>query len=163
MLTLNQRQERATRRAARIAAKHEAIRAAACTTDERTSTMKKPKNQTKKGKPVAAKGAAPAAHVGTGAKRAAEVAKEAKPAKPAATGKKRGMGVLDAAVRVLQEAGKTMNCADIVKVALEKGYWKTSGKTPAATIYAAIIREIGKKGAASRFRKVERGQFALAK
>ena len=29
---------------------------------------------------------------------------------------------------------------------LEKGYWKTSGKTPWATLYSAITREIQKKG-----------------
>ena len=46
---------------------------------------------------------------------------------------------------------------------LAKGLWKTSGKTPAATIYAAIIREIAAKGSESRFRKVERGKFELAK
>jgi len=34
--------------------------------------------------------------------------------------------------------------------------WRTNGKTPAATIYAAIIREIATKGNASRFRNVAR-------
>ena len=43
----------------------------------------------------------------------------------------------------------------MVKVALEKGYWQTSGKTPAGTIYAAVIREIAAKGAESRFRRAE--------
>jgi hypothetical protein len=51
----------------------------------------------------------------------------------------------------------------MVKQMLEKGYWKTEGKTPAATIYSAIIREIKEKGADARFRKTERGKFALAK
>jgi len=45
---------------------------------------------------------------------------------------------------------------------LAKGLWHTNGKTPAATIYAAIIREIASKGNASRFRKVARGKFELA-
>jgi hypothetical protein len=36
-------------------------------------------------------------------------------------------------------------------------------KTPGATIYAAIIREIAVKGDKSRFRKTERGNFELAK
>jgi hypothetical protein len=44
-------------------------------------------------------------------------------------------GCLDAAVRVLQEAGKPLQCGEIVKVALEKGYWQTKGATPAATLY----------------------------
>jgi len=31
------------------------------------------------------------------------------------------------------------------------------------TVYAAVLREIRDKGEASRFRKVERGKFALSK
>lgn len=77
-----------------------------------------------------------------------------------ADGKKRPSG-LDAAVAVLAEAGKPLNTTDMVKRMLETGLWATGGKTPAATIYAAIIREIAVKGAASRFRKVERGLFEL--
>jgi hypothetical protein len=69
--------------------------------------------------------------------------------------KERKPSGLDAAIRVLREEGKPMNIADVVKVALEKGYWKTGGKTPAATVYAAIIREIAAKGADSRFRRAE--------
>ena len=37
--------------------------------------------------------------------------------------------------------------------------WKTSGKTPHATLYAAMLREIAKKGDAARFRKADRGLF----
>ena len=47
--------------------------------------------------------------------------------------------------------------------AFEKAYWTSDGKTPHATIYSAILREIQNKGERSRFRKVERGKFALAK
>ena len=36
-----------------------------------------------------------------------------------------------------------------------------TGKTPASTLYAAILREITAKGDASRFVKTERGKFAL--
>ena len=78
------------------------------------------------------------------------------------TEKKDGkMSGLDAAAKVLTDAGIAMNCADIVKTALDKGYWTTNGKTPAATIYAAIIREIAVKGTASRFAKAERGMFKI--
>ena len=70
---------------------------------------------------------------------------------------------LDAAAKVLAEAGEPLSCKAIVECAFEKGYWKTSGKTPAATIYAAIIREIQTKGEGGRFKKVARGRFALAK
>jgi len=77
------------------------------------------------------------------------------------TKKERKPSGLDAAVAVLAEAGKPMNTADMVKRMLETGLWKTNGKTPAATIYAAIIREIAVKGDASRFRKIDRGHFEL--
>jgi hypothetical protein len=60
-------------------------------------------------------------------------------------------------------AREPLNTAEMVKRMLAKGLWKTSGKTPAATIYAAIIREIAVKGGEARFRKTERGKFALAK
>lgn len=44
-----------------------------------------------------------------------------------------------------------------------KGYWSSpGGKTPSATLYSAILREITTKGASSRFVKAERGKFALA-
>ena len=61
------------------------------------------------------------------------------------------------------EVGKPLGCKEIVERMLAKGLWKTGGKTPAATIYAAIIREIATKGGEARFRKVERGTFTLAK
>ena len=44
-----------------------------------------------------------------------------------------------------------------------KGYWTSpGGQTPEATLYSALIREIAKKGAESRFKKTERGKFASA-
>jgi hypothetical protein len=73
------------------------------------------------------------------------------------------MSGLDAAAKVLAEAGEPLGCQVIVERAIEKGYWKSDGKTPAATVYAAIIREIAKKGDASRFAKTARGTFSLAK
>ena len=39
--------------------------------------------------------------------------------------------------------------------------WKTNGKTPEATLYAAMTREIAKKGDAARFRKADRGLFEI--
>ena len=71
------------------------------------------------------------------------------------------MSGLDAAAKVLADAGEPLNCKTIVERAIEKGYWKTGGKTPAATVYAAILREIQKKGDASRFAKADRGMFML--
>ncbi len=42
-----------------------------------------------------------------------------------------------------------------------KGYWTTKAPTPADTQYSALLREIQKKGAEARFKKVERGVFTL--
>jgi hypothetical protein len=81
---------------------------------------------------------------------------------PKADKNKRPSG-LDAAAKVLAEASGPLNAAEMVKRMLAKGLWKTSGKTPAATIYAAIIREIAIKGKDARFRKTARGMFDLAK
>ncbi|MCH7685114.1 MAG: winged helix-turn-helix domain-containing protein [Planctomycetes bacterium] len=68
---------------------------------------------------------------------------------------------LDAAVKVLAEAGEPLRCKQIVETMLAKGYWTTGGKTPAATIYAAILREIQTKGKEARFKKTDRGLFAF--
>ena len=73
------------------------------------------------------------------------------------------MSGLDAAAKVLEEAGTPMNAKAIVETALAKGYWTTGGATPWATIYAAVTREIAAKKDQSRFRKTSRGMFELAK
>jgi hypothetical protein len=68
---------------------------------------------------------------------------------------------LDAAAKVLEESGQPMTTKEMVEVAEAKGYWKSpGGKTPHATVYSAIIREIAKKGSESRFVKSDRGKFA---
>jgi hypothetical protein len=68
--------------------------------------------------------------------------------------------LLDLAAEVLAKAGKPMGCSEIVEAVLKGGQWTTKGKTPAATLYSAIIREIANPARGSRFKKVERGQFA---
>jgi hypothetical protein len=83
--------------------------------------------------------------------------------KPKATKSERKPSGLEAAAQVLTEAGEPLDTKTMVERMLAKGLWKTGGKTPAATIYAAIIREIATKGDKSRFRKTDRGKFTLAK
>ncbi len=85
---------------------------------------------------------------------------QAKAPRKRADGKMSG---LDAAAKVLAEVGKPMNCEDMVKLMLEDGLWATEGKTPASTVYSAILRDLQKKGDASRFRKTERGMFTVVK
>ncbi len=70
---------------------------------------------------------------------------------------------LDAAAQVLKEAKKPMSCKDLTETILKRGLWQTNGKTPAATLYAAIHREIDRKGKEARFEKVDRGMFAVRK
>jgi hypothetical protein len=77
-------------------------------------------------------------------------------------GKQKRLSALDAAAKVLAETGRPMACQDMIGAMGEKGYWKSpGGKTPAATLYSAMLREITTKGATSRFVKAERGKFAL--
>jgi hypothetical protein len=91
---------------------------------------------------------------------AATIVEGSLPAKPTSPGKLSG---LDAAARVLEEAGVPMTAGEMIEAMTAKKYWTSpGGKTPSATIYAAIIREIAKKGAQSRFRKSERGKFVAA-
>ncbi len=88
------------------------------------------------------------------------------PGEPEKRSRKRTDGKLsglDAAAQVLADAGEPLDAKTTVERMLAKGLWETAGKTPPATIYAAIIREIAKKGDASRFRKAERGKFTVAK
>ena len=66
---------------------------------------------------------------------------------------------LDLAAQVLAESKEPLNAKTIAERAIAAG-WKTNGKTPHATLYAAMIREISKKGKDARFRKADRGLFA---
>jgi hypothetical protein len=96
----------------------------------------------------------------TGSKKATSAKQQTAEAKAAAPEKMSG---LDAAAKVLAEAGKPMNVKAIVEAALAKGYWASKGATPWATVYSAVIREIAAKKEASRFRKTARGMFEIAK
>lgn len=70
---------------------------------------------------------------------------------------------LDAAARILAAERHPMSCPAIVELMLERGYWATKGKTPGNTLYAGLMREIQTKGRDSRFCKVGKGLFALAR
>jgi hypothetical protein len=84
-------------------------------------------------------------------------------AKAAAEPKVKKLSALDAAAKVLAETGQAMTCQALIAAMAAKVYWTSpAGKTPAATLYAAVTREISAKGKAARFQKVDRGQFALA-
>jgi hypothetical protein len=87
--------------------------------------------------------------------------KEAPKAEPK---KARKMGALDAAAIVLADAGKPMRSRELIDEMAKRGLWTSpGGKTPEATLYAAILREIGAKGAAARFARAGKGEFASTK
>jgi hypothetical protein len=88
--------------------------------------------------------------------------------KPKAKGKQSGakgqdgqLSCLNAAAKVLAEKGEPLTCKEMIEAMATKGYWTTpGGKTPHATLYSSIAREIRDKGKDSRFKKSERGKFA---
>ena len=81
--------------------------------------------------------------------------------RPSGQKKAKRPSCLDAAAKILAESKKPMTCRQIVKLAFEKGYWKSDGRTPHATLYSAMIRSIAAKGKGSRFKKVGQGKFAV--
>jgi hypothetical protein len=94
-------------------------------------------------------------------------AKATKPAAKSKKGKaaadKEKMSALDAAAKVLGEARAPMTTKEMVEAMAAKGYWESpGGKTPHATLYSAILREVQSKGNESRFVKTERGKFTLS-
>ena len=102
----------------------------------------------------------PAAEKVTGGK----APKTPKATKPAKEKKPKRVSALDAAAQVLAKAAKPMRATDMIAEMEAKGLWKSpGGKTPEATLYAAIIREIAAKGNAARFKRHDRGVFVAGK
>ena len=90
-------------------------------------------------------------------------AKTTKPAKATAKPDAKKLSQIEAAVQVLAKAGEPMNCKAMVEVMTTQGLWSSpGGATPDATLYASILRDINTKGKEARFKKVDRGHFALA-
>lgn len=82
---------------------------------------------------------------------------------PKGEGRKR-VSALDAAAQVLASAKDPMTSGDLIEAMAKRDLWKSpGGKTPAATLYAAMIREIRAKGKEARFKKTDRGFFVLSK
>ena len=100
---------------------------------------------------------------GASRKQAASKAKASSKAPANATDAKpkKRTGILDAAAQILAKSKEPMGCKEIVELAIAQKLWATNGQTPSATLYAAISREISKKGKEARFEKVDRGRFQL--
>ena len=87
-------------------------------------------------------------------------AKAPKQAKPAKEPKAKKLSALDAAAQVLAKSDKPMTSKALIDAMAEQHLWSSpGGKTPEATLYAAMLREINAKGKESRFKKVDRGLF----
>lgn len=71
------------------------------------------------------------------------------------------MSVLDAIHQVLADAGEPLHYREIAERAIKRGLWTTSGKTPHATVNAALATDIKRHGSHSRFRRIGPGLFAL--
>ncbi len=125
-------------------------------------SAKKTKSRKKTGKKPAAKTAAKAAVAKTTSAKTTGQSR-AKKAKGADRQRKpKRLGALDAAAQVLAKEDKPMGAQELIAAMAEQGLWKSpAGKTPHATLYAAMLREVTAKGSASRFRKVDRGLFEL--
>ena len=95
----------------------------------------------------------------TKATKSPKAEKPAKAPKAPKLAKPKKLSGLDAAAKVLHDAGVAMNVKAIMAEIHDKSLWKSNGATPEATVYAAMIREIAAKGKESRFKKTERGMF----
>lgn len=77
-------------------------------------------------------------------------------------GKPKGkLSILNAAVEIMKGAKEPLTVKEITRAVFEKGLAASNGRTPHATLSAAMGREITAKGAESRFRRAERGRFEL--
>jgi hypothetical protein len=88
---------------------------------------------------------------------------EAKPAKTKAAkpAKEKKLSCIDAAAQILAASKTPMNTNEMIEAIGAQGLWSSpSGKTPSATLYSSIIREIATKGKDARFTKTKRGKFA---
>jgi hypothetical protein len=74
--------------------------------------------------------------------------------------KPKKLSMIKVALQVLKYRKVALTCTELIDViATEKLWTSPGGKTPVATLYAAISRSIKDEGKASAFRKTERGRF----
>jgi hypothetical protein len=116
-----------------------------------------------KGKAQAKKGPEPEALVSPAPQPSETSASSTEPRTSRGRPKAKKMSCLDAAAKLLTESGQPMTCQELIAAIAAKGYWTSpAGKTPQATLHAAIVRELRTKKEHARFRKTAPGRFALA-
>jgi hypothetical protein len=121
------------------------------TKTKKTTKSRKPAKTTKKATTAALKSIEANLEAIDGKKPKGKKAKELKAKKVSA---------LDAAAQLLAGNKEPMNTRQMIEAMAAKGLWTSpGGKTPHATLYSAILREINEKGKDSRFTKTERGKF----
>ncbi len=99
----------------------------------------------------------------SGTAKAKSAGKKASTPKATKEAKPKRVSAIDAAAQVLQKRGEPMNARDLIAAMTKQGLWTSpNGKTPHATLYGAMLREISAKGAKARFKKTGRGLFAYA-
>ena len=72
-----------------------------------------------------------------------------------------GMSALSAVETLLAELNRPLAYAESTRLVIEKNYWRTSGRTPDATINAQLAVDIKKHGSQSRFQRTRPGVYAL--
>ncbi|HEX3999770.1 MAG TPA: HTH domain-containing protein [Pirellulales bacterium] len=95
------------------------------------------------------------------AKKEATTKPAAKKAKANSEAKTKKLSAIDAAAQLLAASKEPMGCKQLIEAMAANGLWTSpGGKTPHATLYSTILREINEKGKEARFAKTERGKFA---
>ena len=68
---------------------------------------------------------------------------------------------LDVALKVLSEAGRVLSVREITDIGIQRGWLKTSGKTPHQTMKSKLSTDILQKRGQSRFMRTDKGEFGL--
>ena len=119
--------------------------------------------ESKQAKPEEQTGSAPRSELTLEEAEKLKAARAKKQARKDGDAKPKRTSALDAAAEILRKSGEPMTCKAMIDAMAEQSLWTSpGGKTPSATLYSAILREVTKKGDVARFRKVDRGQFAFA-
>ena len=117
---------------------------------KKTSTSRRTRTATRAAKDAPKRTVKKKAATKTGASRQTPAAKK--------------LSAIDAAAKLLAATKAPMTTKEMIDAMAAKGLWKSpGGKTPERTLYSAILREIATKGKDARFKKTERGKFALAR
>ena len=71
------------------------------------------------------------------------------------------MNSIEAAAKVLADAGEPLHYKEISRRIIEQGLWETQGKTPERTVNANLGKDLQKHGENSRFQRTDTGIYAL--